>query len=302
LNALPKAIRAGARRRPPYLLLAPFFLLYLVFWLVPLGYGALLSLYGDAISGRGDYLGLAHYLSLLGDGRFHRALLNTGLYAGGVLVTVVPLALALALALAAVPYRLREVFQFMLLLPGLVAPAVLAILFLLVFSGPYGLLNTVLLAPFGSPDLDWLRDPLLIRVGLVIQALWRWTGLIAFFLAAGLGSLPRRYYDVAELEGSSGLQTLRYVTLPLLRPILAFVGLVLVFDAFVLFSGAYVLLGGSGGPQDAGLLLVTYIYLTAFSFGDFSYAAAMSYALIPLLALFVFLFMRYKSSPLMRGS
>jgi ABC-type sugar transport system permease subunit len=149
--------------------------------------------------------------------------------------------------------------------------------------------------------LDWLRDPLLIRLGLVIQAAWRWTGLIAFFMVAGLDNIPRAYYEMAALEGSSGLQTLRHITLPLLRPILFFTALVLVFDAFVLFSGAYVLLGGSGGPEDAGLLLINYVYITAFSFGEFGRAAAMSYAITPLLALFVFVFIRYKKSPAAMG-
>lgn len=280
--------------RPPVWLLLPFFLLYLGFWLVPLVRGAVLSLTDESLLGGGTFVGLANYLALLRDPRFGVALLNTVLYAAGVLVTVLPLALGLALLLNAVSRRQREIFQLFLLLPGLTASAALAILFLLVFNGPDGLLNRVVLAPFGAPELNWLQDPLLIRVGFVLQAVWRWTGLISFFLVTGLSGVAHVYTELAALEGASGLQIFRFVTLPLLRPLLFFMGLVLVFDAFVLFDGAYVLLGSSGGPADAGLLLVNYAYQTAFTFGNLGRSAAMSYALIPLLTLFVFLFTRFK--------
>jgi len=95
--------------------------------------------------------------------------------------------------------------------------------------------------------------------------------------------LPREYDDMARSEGAGALATFRLVTLPLLRRALLFVTVVLVLDAFVLFSGAYVLLGGSGGTADAGLMLVTYMYQTAFRYGRFASAAAMAYVMVPVL-------------------
>ena len=288
--------RRSQRVRPPLGLLLPFFLLYGLFWLVPLVQGLRLSLFDESIYGGGVFVGVANYAALVRDGRFALALFNTTFYAVGVLVTVVPLAFALALLLGRAPEPLRRVCQFCLLLPSLTAPAALAIFFLLTLNGPDGLLNRLVLLPLGLPVVNWLQDPWAVRSALVMQGVLRWTGLTAFLLAAGLSGIPRAYSEVARLEGATSYQRLRYLTLPLLRPLLAFVALFLVFDAFVLFDGAYVLLRGSGGVADAGLLLVTYSYQSAFSFGDLGYAAAMSYVLVPLLVLFVWLFVRFREA------
>lgn len=295
-----KRARRSKRVRPPLALLLPFFLLYVLFWLVPLAQGLRLSLFDESIYGGGVFVGLANYSALLRDSRFLLALFNTAFYAVGVLSTVVPLALALALLLGRVRGRLRETCQFCLLLPSLSAPAVLAIFFLLAFNGPDGLLNRLVLLPLGLPEINWLQDPWAVRFALVMQGVLRWTGLMAFLLAAGLSGIPRVYDEMARLEGATSYQRLRHLTLPLLRPLLAFVALFLIFDAFVLFDGAYVLLRGSGGVADAGLLLVTYSYQSAFSSGDLGYAAAMSYTLVPLLVLFIWLFVRFREARALR--
>lgn len=295
-----KRARRSKRVCPPLALLLPFFLLYVLFWLVPLAQGLRLSLFDESIYGGGVFVGLANYSALLRDSRFLLALFNTAFYAVGVLSTVVPLALALALLLGRVPKRLRETCQFCLLLPSLTAPAVLAIFFLLAFNGPDGLLNRLVLLPLGLPEINWLQDPWAVRFALVMQGVLRWTGLMAFLLAAGLSGIPRVYDEMSRLEGATSYQRLRHLTLPLLRPLLAFVALFLIFDAFVLFDGAYVLLRGSGGVADAGLLLVTYSYQSAFSSGDLGYAAAMSYTLVPLLVLFIWLFVRFREARALR--
>lgn len=295
-----KRARRSKRVRPPLALLLPFFLLYVLFWLVPLAQGLRLSLFDESIYGGGVFVGLANYSALLRDSRFLLALFNTAFYAVGVLSTVVPLALALALLLGRVRGRLRETCQFCLLLPSLSAPAVLAIFFLLAFNGPDGLLNRLVLLPLGLPEINWLQNPWAVRFALVMQGVLRWTGLMAFLLAAGLSGIPRVYDEMARLEGATSYQRLRHLTLPLLRPQLAFVALFLIFDAFVLFDGAYVLLRGSGGVADAGLLLVTYSYQSAFLSGDLGYAAAMSYTLVPLLVLFIWLFVRFREARALR--
>jgi ABC-type sugar transport system permease subunit len=273
-------------RRPPVplALLAPFLGVLAALWLVPLAQGVALSLESDTLYGPTHDVGLAHYRALLGDGRFRLALANTLGYAAASVVLVVPAGLALALLLRTAAPSLRGLARFCLLLPGLTPPLVLAFLFVLVFGGRHGLLNT-LLAPLGVPPLDWLKDPPLIRASLVLQAFWRWTGFVALFLHAGLESIPRAYVDLARAEGASPWGVFRHVTLPLLSHVLGFVALLLTLDAFVLFSGAYVLLGASGGTADAGLLLVGYAYQTAFTYGRFGSAAAVALSVAPLLGL-----------------
>jgi len=267
----------------PLWLLAPFFALFAMFWLAPLIGGVKLSLESDSLFGTPEFAGLANYRAVLDDPRFFKALRNTLTYTLASIIVIVPLALVLAEALHRCWPRLKGVLSFILLLPGLTPPAVLALLFLLVFHGRNGLLNQWVVLPLGFAPIDWLKDPAWIMPALVIQAVWRWLGMITFFLLAGRESLPRPLYEVAALETNRAWPVFRGITLPLLRHVIVFVCVYLVVDAFAMFSGAYVLLGGSGGTADAGLLLINYTYQQAFSFGRFGTAAAMSLTVAPLL-------------------
>jgi len=277
------------RSRPlPFLLLAPFFTALFIFWVIPLIQGFHLSLESDDLFGETTFVGLDHYrFLLLHDSRFWHALRNTFVYCGLVILIVPALALGLAHLLQKAHSRLRGILQFTLLLPGLTPPLVLALLYLMVFNGPYGVLNKIFLHPFGLPDVDWIHDPRFIKFSLALLALWRWTGFITLIFLSGLEGIPRSYYDAAKSEGASAWQNFWVVTLPLLRPVTAFVVAFLFLDAFALFEGAYVLLGSSGGTLDTGLLLVNYSYLTAFTLGNFGSAAAMAFMSLPLLMLMI---------------
>ena len=274
------------KSRPlPVLLLAPFFTALFIFWLVPLFHGFQISLESDELFGEPVFVGLEHYRFLFQDGRFWHALRNTFVYCGLVVAMVPPLSLLLAHGLRRAQPRFRSPIQFCLLLPGLTPPLVLALLYLMVFNGPYGLLNKTFLHPLGLANVDWIRDPNFIKISLAILALWRWTGFITLIFLSGLEGIPKSYYDAARSEGASAWQNFRFVTVPLLRPVTVFVAAFLFLDAFALFEGAYVLLGGSGGTLDAGLLLVSYSYLTAFTLGNFGTAAAMAFTSLPVLML-----------------
>ena len=91
------------------------------------------------------------------------------------------------------------------------------------------------------------------------------------------------YYEALQVESARSWHRFRWVTFPFLRHVILFCIVYLIVDAFALFSGAYVLLGGSGGTADAGLLMVSYTYQKAFTFGDFGTAAAMSVLMAPFL-------------------
>jgi ABC-type sugar transport system permease subunit len=268
--------------RVPLGLLLPFLTCVGAFWLLPVIDGFLLSLQSDTLYGASHFVGLAHYRDLLQDPRFLHALSNTAIYASATVVVIVPLALTVALLIRRCVPAATPIVRFCLLLPGLTPPLVLAMLFVLVFSGRHGLLNG-LTSSVGIPTIDWIQDPRAIKIALILQATWRWTGFIALCLLSALERIPREYDDMARAEGAGTLAAFSLVTLPLLRRALVFAAVVLVLDAFVLFSGAYVLLGGSGGTADAGLTLITYMYQTAFRYGRFGSAAAMAYVAVPAL-------------------
>jgi ABC-type sugar transport system permease subunit len=209
----------------------------------------------------------------------------------------VPLALWLAHLLRVTFRRLRPVLTFALLLPALTPPSVLAVLFLMVFHGRNGLLNQLFVMPLGFESVNWLKDPNFILSGLVLQTVWRWTGFMTFFILAGMEGIPRVYYEAARLATGSRWQHFWHVTLPQLRPVLLFVAVYLVVDGFSLFSGAFVLLGGSGGTADAGLLTVTYVF-QKMRFFEYGTASAISVSLLPLMLLLLWgcLFLRRRTA------
>jgi ABC-type sugar transport system permease subunit len=264
---------------------------------MPLIGGLNLSLHSNSLTDTGDYVGLENYRELLNDPRFAKAIKNNVRYMAASIVVILPLSALLAYLLQGAWKKLKPVLTFLLLLPGLTPPAVLALLFLLVFHGREGVLNQVFVMPFSregvinhlfhlhlnARPINWLKDPNFIMTALVMQAVWRWTGFMTFFFLAGMEAIPRQLYEAASLETTDRWKIFKRVTLPMLQPVVLFCAVYLVIDAFSMFSGAYVLLGGSGGTGDAGLLMVSYSYQQAFAFGKFGTAAAMCLMIAPAL-------------------
>ncbi len=281
----------------PYLLLLPFFAFFVFFWVMPLVGGLRLSLHSNTLVEESEYVGLQHYQELREDPKFEKAIRNNIIYTGACIVVILPLSALLAYWLQSAWKRVRPGLTFMLLLPGLTPPAVLALLFLLVFHGKEGVLNQMFVMPFSrdgvindlfhlhfnARPINWLKDPNFIMPALVLQAVWRWTGFVTFFFLAGMEAIPKSLYEAAYLETNDRWKVFQRVTLPLLQPVVLFCAVYLVVDAFAMFSGAYMLLGGSGGTADAGLLMVSYSYQQAFTYGNFGTAAAMSLMVAPAL-------------------
>ena len=239
-------------------------------------------MHSNEIAGPTRYVALENYHDTRSDPRYKKALLNTIKYTLLCIGVILPLALWLSHLLQHTWKPARPVFSFLLLLPSITPPMVLALLFLLVFHGRDGLLNQMFVTPFGLKAINWLKDPDWILAALVIQSVWRWTGLATFFLMSATDGIPKTYLEAARLDGAKPRQSFWHVCLPFLRPMLLFILAYLFIDAFAMFSGAYMLLGGSGGTSDAGLLLVTFTYQTAFEpFNAFGKATAISLSLVP---------------------
>ena len=284
-------------RWTPFLFLLPFLFFLLLFWVIPLIGGMKMSLHANGFGqeeccaaqncecpNSSPYVGFKHYRALANDERYFKAIRNSFTYTLASIVVIVPLALWLAHLLRATFRRLRPTLTFALLLPALTPPSVLAVLFLMVFHGRNGLLNQLFVMPLGLEPVDWLKDPDFILSGLVLQTVWRWTGFMTFFILAGIEGIPRVYYEAARLATGSRWRQFWHVTLPQLRPVLLFVAVYLVVDGFSLFSGAFVLLAGSGGTANAGLLTITYVYQKS-RFFEYGTASAISISLLPLMLL-----------------
>ena len=299
MNGLPQE---SFRRLLPLLL--PFLALWILFWAVPLFLGVDLALQnpdsGFAISENREikYVGLENFQRTLGDAKFHKALSNTLKYVLGSVICIIPLAFVLAVALFELPRLYRGILAFCLLIPGLALPGAMSKLFYLFFHGREGALNQYVIIPLGMDPINWMMDPDFIMPSLVMQSVWRWTGVVALFFLCALEGIPSWHFEVAKLEGMKSLSRIRLILVPGVRNLALFVGVFLVVDGVASFSGAYTLLGGSGGMLDAGLLLVTYVYQVAFPGGsgrfDLPGAAAMSLLVAPFVAGFLFLVLRVR--------
>ncbi|MDW8101191.1 MAG: sugar ABC transporter permease [Anaerolineae bacterium] len=268
------------RRLAPYLFISPFFMGYAIFFIYPVVYAFYLSFFRQVgIGSKPIFVGLENYVKLLSDAKFLKSVVNTTYYAAGSVFVIVPVALALALALNLHRLPLREFFRLFFFTPLLTSGVVVAIIFGLVFNQPYGLINNYILEPLGLPKLGWLLDPRLVMPSIILLGLWRYTGVNALYFLAGLQNIPPEIQEAAAIDGANRWQVFRYVTLPMLRPVLLFVVVIAIIGSYNLFGEPFLLTGAEGGPNNAGLFMTMYLYLNGFRYMKFSYAAAIGYAL-----------------------
>lgn len=257
-----------------YLFILPNMLFVLLFVLYPLFYNLFLSLQHWSLSGI-TFAGLANYIQMVRDPVFWLALRNNLLYALGAVPVTVALALVLALALNE---RLpgRTILRTGFLVPHLISWAVVGLIWRWLFSGVYGILNTFLLR-LGLQQQAWLLDPRFALPVVVLAGIWANVGYHTVILLAALQGLPELYYDAAKADGASAWQRFRYVTLPLMRPVLLLVLILAAIQSFRVFEQIFVMTGG--GPGRATFVLLLYIYLTGFESFNPGYASAISVVL-----------------------
>ena len=269
------------RKLAPYLFVSPFFIGYAVFFVIPVLFSLRLSFFRQqGINDDPRYIGLDNYANLLQDDLFIKSLLNTTYYALGSIFVIVPLALLLAVLLSLPKLRMREFFRLLFFTPNVTSGVVVGIIFGLVFNEQYGLINNFILQPLGLERVRWLRDPAWVMPAIIILGVWKFTGLNALYFMVGLQNVPPEFHEAALVDGANRWQVFRYVTLPLLRPVLAFVLSYAIIGSYNLFAEPVTLLSDTtGGPNNAGMTMTMYLYNTGFRELKLGYAAASGYAL-----------------------
>ncbi|MEU5156848.1 sugar ABC transporter permease [Glycomyces sp. NPDC021274] len=271
---------ATAARRPrsdthkwaPYAFISPFFILFTLFMLVPIGAGFYLSLTDWAGLGSPEYIGFANYTRLLQDPSYGAALVNTAIYTVFALAVVLPASLLIAQALNTRGLKLRDFFRLTYFMPVVLSPIIIALIFGLIFDGEYGLLNAVLEALFGFGGVSWLTDPFWARTVVVVLVLWRWTGYLTIFFLAGMQAVPRELHEAAEVDGAGPVRRFFSITLPQLRPVTAFIAVTMLVNTAQIFEEPFLLT--QGGPGESTLSLSMFIYRAAFQRQELGYAAA----------------------------
>ncbi len=267
-------------RTAPYLFLAPFVLSFLIFGAYPIVRSVMLSFYITSGPEAQHFVGLDNYLHLLQDPDFWTAVRNTATFALGSVLLQLPLSLGLALLLNRADIHGRNVFRFIFFSPNLMGLVFSALLFMLILAPRFGLLNAALHALFGLPSTTrWLSTPGLVMPALIMVALWLYAGFNMVYFLAALQAVDGELYEAATIDGAGRWAQFRHVTLPGIRPVLIFVVVLSTIGSFQLFELAFLLLGNSSGPDQAGLTIVMYLYQNGFLGGDLGYAAAIGWTL-----------------------
>lgn len=262
-----------------YTFMAPALITISIFIVLPIAYAIYLSFQKvNIIAGFSDFVGVDNYARVIHDYRAGIALRNTAFY----VAIVVPVQTLLALVLAAsLNARVKgtNFFRVIFFLPTLTSSAVLALIFMFMYNNQNGLVNEVL-ATIGLPTYNWLGDPNVALIAIMIMNIWATAPFYMLIYLAALKDIPESLYEAAELDGANVFQKFRHVTVPMLRPVTSFVVIMGIIGTFQLFDQSYIFSGGSGGPDNSTLTIVLLIYQYAFqSYDQMGYAAALAFVL-----------------------
>src|SRR5271170_2386455 len=257
---------------------AGFLLLFLAY---PLGLGTWISFTDTKIGRSGVFIGLENYQWLWDDSIFWLSVINTLLYTG--VASVIKFAIGLYLALLLnenMPFK--AVVRAIVLIPFIVPTVLSALAFWWIFDAQFSIISWSL-RQIGliTHNINFLGDPNLARVSVIFVNIWRGIPFVAITLLAGLQTVPPSLYEAATIDGASRLQMFRYITFPLLTPIIA---VVMTFSVLFTFTDFQLIWSMTrGGPVNATHLMATLSYQRAIISGFLGEGAAISTAMIPFL-------------------
>lgn len=285
---------AGRQARAGLLLALPSVVLILVFFFGPVLYGLWLSLtdfdlYAIADPSSARFVGVGNYGNALASPEFWNALKVTLWYALVGAPVSVAVSLAAALLVDSHLTRWKPFFRAVYFAPVVTTLVAVAIVWRYLYQPQYGLVNE-LLARFGIPRVDWLGDPHWALPAILVLAVWKNFGYNLLIFVAGLQAVPRELHEAAQLDGASGWQRFRHVTLPELAPVMLFVSVTTAINYFQLFAEPYVMT--QGGPLRSTTSLVLLMYEQGFRWWRLGYAAALAFLLFAVILVATFVQLR----------
>ena len=289
----------------PYLYIAPFFILFAIVGLYPVLYTAFVAMHKwHLINGQGPFVGLHNFIEVLQQPRFWQAVRNT--FSIFVLSSV-PQVVAAVLIAAVLDANLRAktFWRMGVLLPFVVTPVAVSLIFGKIFADDSGIVNT-LLTSIGMQPVGWHSDTLASHFAIAAMVNFRWTGYNALIVLAAMQAIPRELYEAAIIDGASRWRQFFHVTIPMIRPTLIFVvltstiGGLQIFDEPRMYDNV-----GSGGADRQWMTLTMYLYEAGWgpqhNFGRAAAVAWLLFLIIVVFALINFLITRQISSTETKG-
>lgn len=264
----------------PWAFLSPFLVISSVFLVYPFLWATVLAFHQTSGALHSVFVGWGNFQFVLTDPEFYRALRNTTIFAVASVCLQLPISLGLAMLLNSRRDRWKNIFRLILFSPHLVGPIFVGILFAVLFTARYGLINRFIQTTFGRGlEMQWLQDPTLVMPALILTSMWMYVGFNMIYFLAGLQNVPADLLDAARVDGAGPWDRFQHVTLPAIKPVALFVLIMSTIGSFQLFELPYAMLRGTGGPDNAGLTVVMYLYQHAFESGDLGTGAAVGWIL-----------------------
>lgn len=251
----------------PYFFILPSLIVFSIFMWFPLLFAFFISFHKWGIVGKPEFNGFANYISVLEDATFITALKNTVIYTTG----TVPLALIAAFFLALIlNKKLKGVtfFRGVYFFPVVVSFVVAALTWQWMYQTDSGIIN-YLLSIVHIGKIEWLTNPGVAIWAIILMSVWKTLGYYMIIFLAGLQGIPSHTYEAATIDGVNRWQKLAKITVPLMKPTILFCLIIAMINSFKVFDQVYIMT--KGGPGESTLMLVQYIYDTAFQLMKMGY-------------------------------
>ena len=256
----------------------PAFIVYAVFALFPILYNVYLSLFDTDLMSGSTFVGLKNYIDLLHDTTFTHAFWNNILMVIGSLIAHLPLAMFFANAIFK-KIKGSSFFQTVFFLPSVLCGVAVGLTWTFIYNGNYGLLNAFLKAVgLGSLAQVWLANKKVALLCIIVVVMWQFVGYHMVIQLAAMRNIDQSFYEAAEIDGATGWQQFRYITFPLIKPILKIDTVLIITGSLKYYDLIAVMT--NGGPNHATEVMSTYMYYQSFNIMRYGYACAIGVILM----------------------
>ena len=268
-----------SQKTAPYVFALPFILSFIIFWVYPL-ISAFVMSFQDIGAISVKFVGFKNYGKLLKDTDFHTAMLNSFEYMLFTCLLLIPFPLLFAVMMDGNLVKAKGLWKALLYLPALTSVVISGTLFRLMFSEyKTGQMN-VLMVMLGLPAIKWLKSKVTSEIALLMLCCWRWTGVNTLYFMSGLKAIDKSLYESAEIDGASGWQRFKFITIPLIKPTSIYVLTISVYAGLSMFLESFMLWAGNASPKNIGLTIVGYLYKRGIEKDDMGYACCVGVVLL----------------------
>ncbi|BCV22469.1 carbohydrate ABC transporter permease [Moorella sp. Hama-1] len=289
---LQRGLSSWLDRKIAQLFIAPALLVTIATMILPLLYSMWLSFFNYSLLDVNNmqFVGIRNYIDLLANQFFKNSVAITAVYAA--IATSIEAVLGMVFALLVNKMvKGQGVIRILVLIPMFITPVVVALIWRFLFHPELGFINYFLGTIGLNSKLTWLGDPRLALTSTILVDIWRGTPFMFLMFLAGIQSLPDDVYEAADIDGANSWTKFRYVTLPLLSPIILVSLIIRGMDALREFDTLFILTGGGPGNKTEVISLLA--YRITFKNLDFGMGAAVSYAIFVLTVILCIVFVRY---------